>query len=99
MKEGDFLWKFSGNRGNGREKFSRRCAAHDAVAPAGSPDDVGGAPVAAPEVVVIYRRAPGTTAEQPRRANALPKRVIAGLRPAKKSRDPSTGSPVAATIN
>ena len=80
------MWKFSGNRAHERANFSRRFAAHDAVAPPGSPDDVGGAPVAAPEAVVIDRRAPGTTAEQPRRANALPKKVIAGLRPAKKSR-------------
>ena len=31
-------------------------------------------------------RGHGQVAEQPRRANALPKKVIAGLRPAKKSR-------------
>ena len=56
-----------------RAQISRAAgAAPDAGAPAGGPDDAGGPPVAAPE--------------QPRRANALPKKVIAGLRPAKKSR-------------
>ena len=66
------MWKFSGNRAMSGQIFRAAGAAPDAGAPAGGPDDAGGPPVAAPE--------------QPRRANALPKKVIAGLRPAKKSR-------------